>query len=478
MNALDLTRFKKKSMVIPCETGIYADAATGKRMVYNTRWRRFEEYAGAEKSRYVKKRTLKEYYTSVFTVEGRNLILHVLKSDEINKHGLNWKEVFQCTLGIFGCENEEGYRSAEYWLMGEGTNELDNDMLVDEMLNITLCKYVKSCKHIDRFTARFGHLPTVEQLAVLFLTKEFEKWTNPAMSILNQRWGLEVEFTGVSRRTAARVLAKVLHSTYEYKGGTYHEHYVEDESGRKWCISRGGSIDPFTLDEFASDLDVYKCELITPICTYEDLPTIRDIINGLKEKGMVVNDSCGIHVHVDETGHTPKSLKNLVMIMANKEELLFRSLEVPAKRTHWCKAVDPFFLEVVDGMSFQSFEQIKLMWYKGETERCHARNDQSRYHALNLHSLWQGKGIEFRLFNGTTDFSRIKAYILLVLAINNQSLNQNRAFTKAKNNTSDRQQMYNWLKQMGMCGIEFEYARTMLLRNLSADTTTNRRTIA
>ena len=50
--------------------------------------------------------------------------------------------------------------------------------------------------------------------------------------------------------------------------------------------------------------------------------------------------------------------------------------------------------------------------------------DDSRYHCLNLHSVFQKGTVEFRLFNGTVHAGKIKAYIQLCLAIGAQALNQ------------------------------------------------------
>lgn len=48
----------------------------------------------------------------------------------------------------------------------------------------------------------------------------------------------------------------------------------------------------------------------------------------LKQIGAKVNDSCGIHVHVDAANHNRQSLKNLISIMYSKEDLLFKALQV------------------------------------------------------------------------------------------------------------------------------------------------------
>ena len=50
--------------------------------------------------------------------------------------------------------------------------------------------------------------------------------------------------------------------------------------------------------------------------------------------------------------------------------------------------------------------------------------DDSRYHALNLHSVFSKGTIEFRLFNSTLHAGEVKSYIQLCLAISHQALVQ------------------------------------------------------
>ena len=70
----------------------------------------------------------------------------------------------------------------------------------------------------------------------------------------------------------------------------------------------------------------YKCEIVSPICNYEDIETIQEIVRQLRHKGAIANASCGIHVHINARPHTARSLRNITNIMASKEDLLFKAL--------------------------------------------------------------------------------------------------------------------------------------------------------
>lgn len=135
----------------------------------------------------------------------------------------------------------------------------------------------------------------------------------------NQKFGIEIEFTGMTRLQAARVIAKQLGTTERFDGGTYDAYSVTDNTNRKWKIVSDASI------QATGGLNT-RCELVSPICDYKDIETIQEIVRQLRENGMKVNSSTGIHIHIDASTHTAQSLKNLANIMASKEDLLFEAL--------------------------------------------------------------------------------------------------------------------------------------------------------
>lgn len=155
--------------------------------------------------------------------------------------------------------------------------------------------------------------------------------------------------------------------------------------------------------------------------------------------------------------------------MASKEDLLFKAVGVSASRAaRWCKKTEQSFVEQMNRTKPTTESSIERIWYGGNSHRS-THYDSSRYHALNLHSLWQGKGIEFRCFNGTTHAGKIKTYIQLCLAISHQALTQKGASAKKTASANEKYTFRTWLLRMGMIGDEFETARKWLLENLSGD---------
>lgn len=279
----------------------------------------------------------------------------------------------------------------------------------------------------------------------------------------DQKYGVEIELTGITRGRAAELMAELFGTHQTGRESSYDTHYAIDAQGRKWKAMSDASI------HTTGGCDT-SCEIVTPICGYEDIELIQKVVRKLKANGAKANASCGIHVHVDAAKHTAKSLWNLVNIMASKEDLLLKALGVSRDREdQWCKKADSVFITRINRERPKTKEEIERIWYNGSSRR-NTHYDDSRYHALNLHSLWQGKGIEFRCFNGTTHAGKIKAYIQLCLAISNQALTQKCASAGKTTTTNDKYTFRTWLLRLGMIGDEFETARKHLLAKLNGDT--------
>ena len=61
----------------------------------------------------------------------------------------------------------------------------------------------------------------------------------------------------------------------------------------------------------------------------------------LREAGALANSSCGIHVHIDASPFDARTLRNITNIMAAKEDLIYKALQVSvARQNRWCKPVE------------------------------------------------------------------------------------------------------------------------------------------
>ena len=289
-----------------------------------------------------------------------------------------------------------------------------------------------------------------------------------------QKWGIELEFTGMTRERAARRIQEVVGGTVH---NTYSDHngwYVLAPDGRKWkimgdssiTVQRGGRNSQFSGEE---------CEFVTPICTYDDIPMMQECIRALRKAGAKVNDSCGCHIHVDTALHTAKSLKNLVFLMKAKQDLIFRAVGTQRRRLNqWCRPIEDKLVDNIKGIKKDQLDKQALenTWYNTycpyESRSIHYNS--SRYHALNLHSTWQRGSVEFRIFEATLHAGEIRAWLNLCLAMSAQAINQKRTSPEVLDTGgNDKYAMRCWLLRLGFIGDEWKEVREHLLKNLSGN---------
>ena len=189
----------------------------------------------------------------------------------------------------------------------------------------------------------------------------------------DQYFGCEIELTGINRATAAHALADLFGTRAEHSGGGYDAYRVKDLDGKEWKIVRDGSIHPECRRRSVLIGETYKVELNSPKLEYGEMEKLQEVVRSLRRAGGIVNDSCGMHVHVDASKHTPQSLKNVLSIMYSKEDILFAALKVnPARIDSYCQPVDEPILEEIRKLpSGASMDQLKDRWYRGRDGSIH-----------------------------------------------------------------------------------------------------------
>ena len=62
--------------------------------------------------------------------------------------------------------------------------------------------------------------------------------------------------------------------------------------GRHWTVERDGSVtDP-------------SAEVVSPVCRYEDIEMVQEVVRGIRAAGAKTDGSCGIHIHIGLGEHT------------------------------------------------------------------------------------------------------------------------------------------------------------------------------
>ena len=246
------------------------------------------------------------------------------------------------------------------------------------------------------------------------------------IGIKDQYFGTEIEMTGITRQRAAEVVAEMFGTEAYYDGTTYGVWSVIDLEGKKWKFMSDGSI--YTQRKvYGRIVDAggeYSTEMVSPKLSYDEMGKLQEVVRCLRQHGGFVNESCGQHVHVDASNHTPQSLKNALTIMYAKEDILFKALKVQERRANsYCQRVRPEVLEKIRKIPNKSItmDRVRNVWYGGR-DGSHTHYDHTRYYALNLHAVFSKGTLEWRCFESTLHAGKVRANITLALAISAQAI--------------------------------------------------------
>jgi len=288
--------------------------------------------------------------------------------------------------------------------------------------------------------------------------------------MFNTNFGIEIEFTGITRAAAARKAAEFLGGTYRHAGTYYDTYEVTDSKNRKWKFMSDGSINcqrKIGSCKVSAGRD-YSVELVSPILTYEeDIKTLQELVRQLRHIGGFASDSCGIHIHLDGANHTPRSIKNFINIIASKNDLLYKALQIRPERRHWCEKMDERLVNAIKSKRPKTMSAIEDIWYEGYSGSRTTHYHHSRYHFLNLHSFFNGHHtVELRGFNSELHAGKIRSYIVLALALNNQALTQKSASSRKPQVENEKFAMRTYLNRIGFIGSEFKNCREHLTKHL------------
>ena len=112
--------------------------------------------------------------------------------------------------------------------------------------------------------------------------------------MFNNKFGIEIEFSGITRSKAATVAA-------EYLGGRADSNnWVTASDGRVWKFVSDGSVNPRRKvnGRVIDASNEYKVELVSPILTYrEDIDALQELVRRLRKAGAFAGSGsgCGIH---------------------------------------------------------------------------------------------------------------------------------------------------------------------------------------
>jgi hypothetical protein len=280
---------------------------------------------------------------------------------------------------------------------------------------------------------------------------------SPLPTFATLRFGIELEVTGIDIPNCARVVASVVGGRVTVEGTYYNRHTVAMADGRKWTAMSDGSISDETGRGGA--------ELVSPILTWADMPLVQDIARALVSAGAVVNSSCGMHVHVDAAAHkaNPAALKALIVLAGSYEAVYTKGLGISSDRmaNEFCKPINPSVVASAKKMTSVTLDKLASAWYtrvngaRGSvTSSMREHYNESRYHGLNVHAVWNKGTVEFRYFAGTLNDLTIRDNVAFCLGMMIYSLTRPETKGSRKAYTRDDVTAKNWASVLDGFGIK------------------------
>lgn len=218
-----------------------------------------------------------------------------------------------------------------------------------------------------------------------------------SFSQINRKFGIEIEVFGLNKDQAAHALNR---NNIE----CYAENY-NHRTNSYWKATTDSSIVGTSSSE---DVSVGTCELVSPplLLTEESLEEVAKVIRVLKEAGAKVNETCGIHVHVDcRQILSPDFYRLLLTFYSENEDKIDQFIHESRRenKNRFCHS------------SKNIFETWTNIWteYPNMSNRIpNMLSGIERYYKLNFCSYTRHGTVEFRQLHGSLNESEIINWIV------------------------------------------------------------------
>nr|DAW09108.1 MAG TPA: Putative amidoligase enzyme [Caudoviricetes sp.] len=142
-------------------------------------------------------------------------------------------------------------------------------------------------------------------------------------------------------------------------------------------------------------------ELVSPILEGESgLRELEKVCWVLDFCNVKVNDSCGLHVHMDAADFTMNTWKNLALSYKNMESVINAFMPNTRRDNYYCKSLS--------GISERRILEANT------TDDLRAAFGNNRYHKVNLEAYARHRTVEFRQHGGSTNFTKMSNWVLFL----------------------------------------------------------------
>ena len=238
-----------------------------------------------------------------------------------------------------------------------------------------------------------------------------------------KKYSVEMDMTGTTRKAVAEMLSDIFENEYIFEDNGY---YIEDKMNRIWSVLPSETIKAEKLnnEKIVGANHLYQMKLVTPFFYENDFEFLKSVIDELKNKDVITNDTTKMSVVLDLSNITDMECykSNIEKVYNTKCELLQNALNTT-------------LYELADF---------------SDTEK-------------------ENKTAKFNIFKSTLNSEELLSCIQLSQTISNYAENTKNISEKINENPNQKFLMRTWLVRAGMIGAEYKFARKMFTQNLKGN---------
>lgn len=139
-------------------------------------------------------------------------------------------------------------------------------------------------------------------------------------------------------------------------------------------------------------------ELVSPVLEGEaGLKELEKVCWVLEFCDVKVNDSCGLHIHMDAADFDLQTWKNLALSYKHLERVIDSFMPQSRRQNYYCKGLSS--ISAADIQAAQSINDLQAAF------------GNNRYRKVNLEAYARHRTVEFRQHSGTTNFTKMENWI-------------------------------------------------------------------
>lgn len=150
---------------------------------------------------------------------------------------------------------------------------------------------------------------------------------------------------------------------------------------------------------------------------------LQELCMKLVKNDFHVDKTCGLHIHLDTSDMAGnfERIRNTMLFYLYFEPVIYSYLPFSRRTNRYCMPLAQFYHED-EIIGCDTVEQLEKIWYREQEkgiidDRKKNKYDTTRYAGVNMHSMLSNGHIEIRHHSGTIDYTKIKNWITLHLAI-------------------------------------------------------------